>query len=113
MSENTLQMIEEYNVKWVDLRFTDFKGKEQHITIPASSVDEDLFEDGQMFDGSSFTGWKGIDASDMIMMPDDSTPFIDPFRSEEHTSELQSRPHLVCRLLLEKKKHNSHTADVF
>src|SRR5690554_8133245 len=75
-------MIKEYNVKWVDLSFTDFKGKGQHITIPASSVDEDLFEDGQMFDGSSFTGWKGIDASDMIMMPDDRTPFIDRFMED-------------------------------
>lgn len=82
MSENTLRMIKEHNIKWVDLRFTDFNGKEQHITIPASSVDDDFFEDGQMFDGSSFTGWKGIDASDMIMMPDDSTCFLDPFMED-------------------------------
>lgn len=82
MSEHTLNLIQEKNVKWVDLRFTDFKGKEQHLTIPASAVDEDFFEDGQMFDGSSFAGWKGIDASDMIMMPDASSCFIDPFMED-------------------------------
>src|SRR5690554_1319843 len=82
MSENTLQMIKEYNVKWVDLRFTDFKDKEQHITIPASSVDKDVFEDGQMFDRYYFTGWKCIDPSDMIIMPDDSMHFIDLFMED-------------------------------
>lgn len=82
MSEQTLKLIKENNIKWVDLRFTDFKGKEQHITIPAGAVTEDFFEDGQMFDGSSFTGWKGIDASDMIMMPDPNSCFIDPFMED-------------------------------
>lgn len=82
MSEHTLNLIQEKNVKWIDLRFTDFKGKEQHLTIPASVVNEDFFEDGQMFDGSSFAGWKGIDASDMIMMPDANSCFIDPFMED-------------------------------
>jgi glutamine synthetase len=78
MSENTLNLIKENDVRWVDLRFTDFKGKEQHVTIPASYVNEEFFETGQMFDGSSIAGWKGINESDMILMPDDDTSFLDP-----------------------------------
>lgn len=75
----TLSLIEEHDIKWVDLRFTDTKGKEQHVSIPSSYVDDEFFESGQMFDGSSIAGWKGIDESDMILMPDDSTATIDPF----------------------------------
>ncbi len=82
MSENTLNLIKENDVKWVDLRFTDTKGKEQHVTIPASYVEEEFFETGQMFDGSSISGWKGINESDMILMPDDSTCFMDPFTED-------------------------------
>ncbi|EBR9859001.1 glutamine synthetase, partial [Salmonella enterica subsp. enterica serovar Chester] len=67
--EHVLTMMEEYNVKFVDLRFTDTKGKEQHVSIPAHQVDEDFFEDGKMFDGSSMAGWKGINESDMVLMP--------------------------------------------
>ena len=66
----------------VDLRFTDTKGKEQHVTIPASQIDEDFFENGKMFDGSSIAGWKGINDSDMILMPDASTMLLDPFFEE-------------------------------
>ena len=82
MSENTLNLIKENDVTWVDLRFTDSIGKEQHVTIPASYVDEEFFETGQMFDGSSISGWKGINESDMILMPDDTTPFMDPFTED-------------------------------
>ncbi|HBO23485.1 glutamate--ammonia ligase [Providencia sp.] len=78
-AEHILSLIEEHNVRFIDLRFTDTKGKEQHITIPAHQVDEDFFEEGQMFDGSSFGGWKGINESDMVLMPDPSTAMIDPF----------------------------------
>lgn len=84
MSGHTLQLIQENDVKWADLRFTDTKGKEHHVTIPASSVDEGFFEEGNMFDGSSIAGWKGINESDMIMMPDDKASVLDPF-SEEPT----------------------------
>ena len=52
-------LLKEHDVKFVDLRFTDTKGKEQHVTVPAHVVDEDLFEEGKMFDGSSISGWKG------------------------------------------------------
>lgn len=79
MSANTLKMIQDSEARWVDLRFTDTKGKEQHVTIPASTVDEDFFSEGQMFDGSSIAGWKGINDSDMIIMPDDSSAVLDPF----------------------------------
>ncbi len=82
MSEQTLNLIKENEVKWVDLRFTDTKGKEQHVTIPTSEVDDSFFSDGKMFDGSSIAGWKGINESDMILMPDDSTSFLDPFTDE-------------------------------
>ena len=82
MSENTLKLIEDNDVKWVDLRFTDPRGKEQHTTIPANRVDADALGDGLMFDGSSISGWKSINESDMILMPDDATPVIDPFRDE-------------------------------
>ena len=79
MSQAVFDIIKEHDVKFVDLRFTDSKGKEQHVSIPHHQVDEDFFEDGKMFDGSSIQGWKGIDASDMVMMPDASTAVLDPF----------------------------------
>ena len=79
MSNNLLDLIESSNAKWVDFRFTDTRGKEQHMTFPAHSVDEEVMEDGKMFDGSSIAGWKGIEASDMILRPDPETAFIDPF----------------------------------
>jgi glutamine synthetase len=82
MSENTLKMIKDNDVKWVDLRFTDPRGKEQHTTFPAKVVDEGFMKDGAMFDGSSVAGWKGINESDMILMPDDDTPVMDPFAED-------------------------------
>ncbi|HSG89850.1 MAG TPA: type I glutamate--ammonia ligase [Pseudomonadales bacterium] len=82
MSANTLKMIKDNDVKWVDLRFTDPRGKEQHTTFPAKVVDEDFFANGAMFDGSSIAGWKGIHESDMILMPDDSTAVMDPFTED-------------------------------
>ena len=82
MSEHTLTLINNNDVRWVDLRFTDTKGKEQHVSIPASVVNEDFFEAGKMFDGSSIAGWKGINESDMILMPDDSTAILDPFTDD-------------------------------
>ncbi len=80
--ENVLSLIQENEVKFVDLRFTDTKGKEQHISIPAHQIDADFFEDGKMFDGSSVAGWKGINESDMVMMPDASSAVLDPFTEE-------------------------------
>jgi glutamine synthetase len=82
MSSNTLKMIKDNDVKWVDLRFTDTKGKEQHLTLPVNEINTGFFEGGKMFDGSSIAGWKGINESDMILMPDDSTAVMDPFTDD-------------------------------
>ena len=76
---DVLKLIKEKEVKYADLRFTDTRGKEQHVSIPARLVDADLFTDGKMFDGSSIAGWKGINESDMILMPDAATAVLDPF----------------------------------
>ncbi len=79
---DVLKMIEENGVKFVDFRFTDTHGKEQHVSVPAKTVDSSTFEDGKMFDGSSISGWKGINDSDMILMPDADTAVMDPFTDE-------------------------------
>ncbi|MEZ8988661.1 glutamate--ammonia ligase [Vibrio breoganii] len=80
--ENVLSLIQENEVKFVDLRFTDTKGKEQHISLPSHQVDADFFEEGKMFDGSSVAGWKGINESDMVMMPDAASAVLDPFTED-------------------------------
>lgn len=78
-AEKVLKRIKDEDIGYVDLRFTDPKGKMQHVTFDASMVDEDLFADGTMFDGSSIEGWKAINESDMVLMPDPSTARMDPF----------------------------------
>ncbi|HCC82870.1 MULTISPECIES: glutamate--ammonia ligase [unclassified Methylophaga] len=80
--ENVLQIIKDEDVKFLDFRFTDTRGKEQHVSYPAHSIDEDTFSEGVMFDGSSVAGWKGINESDMILMPDASTAVLDPFMDD-------------------------------
>ena len=80
--EKALELIKECEAKFVDLRFTDTKGKEQHVSIPAALIDEEFFEEGKMFDGSSIAGWKGINESDMILMPDTESCVVDPFAEE-------------------------------
>jgi len=82
MSEQTLNLIKDNEARWVDLRFTDSHGKEQHVSIPSTEIDADFFDGGKMFDGSSIAGWKGINESDMILMPDDRASVIDPFTDE-------------------------------
>ena len=79
---DVLKMIEENGVKFVDFRFTDTHGKEQHVSVPAKTVEDSTFEEGKMFDGSSISGWKGINDSDMILMPDPTTAVLDPFTDE-------------------------------
>ena len=81
--KDVLKQIKEDDVKYVDLRFTDTRGKEQHVTVPTSVVDKDFFEEGKMFDGSSVAGWKGINESDMILMPEPDTAVIDPFYNDK------------------------------
>ena len=85
---DVLKMVKENEVKFVDFRFTDTKGKEQHVSVPVSHFDMDKFETGHAFDGSSIAGWKGIEASDMLLMPDPNTASLDPFM-EETTMFLQ------------------------
>ena len=81
-AQKALKMIKDEDIKFVDFRFTDTRGKEQHVTVPAHQVDEDVFENGKMFDGSSIAGWKGINESDMILMPEAETAVMDPFFDE-------------------------------
>ena len=82
MSDNVMKMIKDNGVKFIDFRFTDTRGKEQHVSVPTHQVDADLFTEGKMFDGSSIAGWKGINESDMILMPEADTAVMDPFTDE-------------------------------
>ena len=80
--QEVLKLVKDKEVKFVDFRFTDTRGKEQHVGVPAKAFGMDKFEDGHAFDGSSIAGWKGIQASDMLLMPDPATAYIDPFMDE-------------------------------
>src|SRR5215470_7417142 len=79
---DVLKLIKDKEVKFVDLRFTDTRGKEQHVSVPSKVFTMDKFESGHAFDGSSIAGWKGIQASDMLLMPDANAAYIDPFMDE-------------------------------
>lgn len=79
MSAAIMKLIEEKNVQFVDLRFTDLRGKEHHVTIPKSKADEHFFKHGKVFDGSSIVGWAVINKSDLVLVPDASTAVLDPF----------------------------------
>ncbi|WP_427868849.1 type I glutamate--ammonia ligase [Leucobacter luti] len=80
--QEVIEFIKETDVKFVDIRFTDMPGVQQHFNIPASAADEDFFEVGQMFDGSSIAGFAGIAESDMQLIPDVTTAYLDQFRAE-------------------------------
>ncbi len=80
--EHVLEMLKEHSIEYVDLRFTDPRGKWQHTAQHVSTVDADVFTDGFMFDGSSIAGWKAINESDMILMPDPSSAVLDPFAAK-------------------------------
>jgi glutamine synthetase len=79
---DVMKTIKENEVKFVDFRFTDTRGKEQHVSVPAHQCTEDKFTEGHAFDGSSIAGWKGIEASDMLLMPDPDSARLDPFTDE-------------------------------
>ncbi|HEV7370905.1 type I glutamate--ammonia ligase [Arenibaculum sp.] len=81
-TSKVFDLIKEHDVKYVDLRFTDLRGKLQHTAQHISTIDEDVFTDGIMFDGSSIAGWKAINESDMVLMPDASTAVMDPFSAQ-------------------------------
>jgi glutamine synthetase len=78
-ANDILKKIKDENIKYVDLRFTDPRGKLQHVTFDQTMIDEDIFEEGTMFDGSSIAGWKAINESDMVLMPDPDSAYMDPF----------------------------------
>ena len=81
-AQDVLKLIHESEARFVDYRFTDILGKEHHVTVPVSAFDEEVFERGHAFDGSSIAGWKGIQASDMLLVPDPETAYVDPFYEE-------------------------------
>jgi glutamine synthetase len=91
-AKDVLKAIKDNDVKYVDFRFTDPRGKWQHVTFDVSIIDEDTFADGVMFDGSSIAGWKAINESDMTLMPDPVTAVMDPFFSAPTMS-------IVCDIL--------------
>ena len=76
------KLAEETGAKFVDMRFADLLGKDHHFTFPLHAIDESTFEDGKMFDGSSIAGWKGINESDMALLPEAASAFLDPFMEE-------------------------------
>jgi len=79
---DVMKMLKDNEVKFVDFRFTDTRGKEQHVSVPAKAFEQDKFTEGHAFDGSSIAGWKGIQASDMLLMPDADSARMDPFTDE-------------------------------
>ena len=80
--QDVLKLVKDREVKFVDFRFTDTRGKEQHVGVPVKHFGAEKFEAGHAFDGSSIAGWKGIQASDMLLMPDPATAYVDPFMDE-------------------------------
>ena len=81
--DSVMKSIRDNNVHYIDLRFTDILGKEMHFTVPVECFDEDSFEFGHPFDGSSIAGWRGIESSDMILRPDPHSFRLDPFAKEK------------------------------
>ncbi len=81
-AEGVMKMMKDKDVKYVDLRFTDPRGKMQHLTMDISQMGEDAWTDGLMFDGSSISGWKAINESDMVLKPDAASAHMDPFYAQ-------------------------------
>src|SRR3954464_6998233 len=91
-AKDVLKSIKDNDVKYVDLRFTDPRGKWQHVTFDVGMIDDDVFSEGLMFDGSSISGWKAINESDMTLMPDPTSATMDPFFAASTMS-------IVCDIL--------------
>jgi glutamine synthetase len=83
-TESVLKTIADEDIEYVDIRFTDPRGKLQHVTVMSDQVDADFIEEGFMFDGSSIAGWKSIEASDMKLMMDTDSAYVDPFYAEKN-----------------------------
>src|SRR5437763_4633707 len=97
--KEVLALIREREVRAVDLRFMDFPGIWQHFTIPADELEESTFEDGRGFDGSAIRGWRQINESDVLVLPNPDTAFIDPFRKDVTLT-------LICNILDPLTKEN-------
>ncbi len=82
-ASEVIAYIKENDVKFLDVRFTDLPGVQQHFNLPVSQIDEDFFANGQLFDASSIRGFASIHESDMQLIPDVTTAYIDPFRIEK------------------------------
>ena len=109
-NKDVLKLIKDEEADYVDIRFTDPRGKLQHVTVIVDEVNEDWFEDGFMFDGSSIAGWKSIDQSDMKLIPDTKSAYLDPFYAEKtlciHCIKVFSIPlnPQLLKIQLKKKK---------
>ncbi len=108
--ENALKMIKDKDVKYVDLRFTDPRGKMQHLTMDVSQMHAEAWEEGLMFDGSSIAGWKAINESDMILRPDASSVTLDPFYAQtpwpcSATSPIRGRAKVTTRPAFHRQAH--------
>ena len=103
MADDILKRIKDEEIELVDLRFTDTRGKLQHVTFDATMIDEDFLEDGTMFDGSSISGWKAINESDMTLMPDTSYAPVDPF--------FQNKTMFMCCDVLDPMSGESYNRD--
>lgn len=79
MADKIKALMQEHPIEFIDLRFTDLRGKEHHVTLPKSKIDDALFKNGKAFDGSSLAGWQHINKSDLLLMPDSDTAMLDPF----------------------------------
>src|SRR3546814_17891729 len=90
--EHIEKLITDHRGEIVDLRVSDLRGVQHHVTLPKSIIEPTLFEDGKMFDGSSISGWRGIHQSDMVLLPDPDTAFLDPFTADP-------TPVLPCHVL--------------
>ena len=106
-SKDVLKLIKDKQVEYVDLRFTDPKGKLQHLTMDSTIVDEDMLNNGVFFDGSSIAGWKAINESDMILKPDLDRPIIDPFNSHATLNIFCDILDAVKRSLRKRSKRDS------
>ena len=96
--EDVLKILKDEEINFVDLRFTDPRGKWQHLTMTSEFIDDDSFNDGIMFDGSSIAGWKAIHESDMSLVPDPATAVMDPFAARMIASTcLSAQSRRSCR----------------
>jgi glutamine synthetase len=98
--KRVMDLIKEHDIKYIDLRFTDLRGKWQHTAQHVCTISDDVFTDGIMFDGSSIAGWKAINESDMILVPDAATAILDPFATQPSLilfCDVQSRSAIPCQ----------------